>query len=190
MYLRRRVIVGVAFVLVLALAAFCVVSLVRGAAAIVGQTTQVRPGITRSSVPSPSETSAVKDCGADDLSLQLTAASQTVAVGGSVDFTVTIVHEGSGSCLVDGSDSSRILTITSGNDTVWTSASCTSDSRMLLMAKGDKDTATITWNADRTGSSCEEDSALPRVDAGTYVAKVAMKGDASVSSPAVTVTVK
>lgn len=190
MYLRRRIAVGIALILVLALVVFCVVSLARGATAVVALATREQPSVARSSLPSPSETSAVKDCGSGDLSLQLTASSQTVAVGGSVDFTVTIVHEGSGSCLVDGSNSSRVLTITSGNDTVWTSASCPSDSRMLLMAKGDKDTATITWNADRTGSSCEEDSDLPRVDAGTYVAKVAMKGDASVSSPSVSVTVK
>ena len=95
--------------------------------------------ISRDATPAPKKVSNVKDCSASDVTLQLSAASQSVPVGGSLDFTATIVHEGSGNCLVDGSDSGRVLTITSGQETIYKSDVCPADSRLLLMAKGDKD---------------------------------------------------
>lgn len=82
MYRRRRIVVGVALVLVLALIVFCVYSLGRGVGAI---NTAIHHdevyAISRDTVPTPKKTSGVKDCSAKDLSLDLSSASQSVPVG-------------------------------------------------------------------------------------------------------------
>lgn len=79
MYRRRRIVVGVALVLVLALIVFCVYSLGRGVGAI---NTAIHHdevyAISRDTVPTPKKTSGVKDCSAKDLSLDLSSASQSV----------------------------------------------------------------------------------------------------------------
>lgn len=192
MYRRRRIVVGVALVLVLALIVFCVYSLGRGVGAI---NTAIHHdevyAISRDATPAPKKVSNVKDCSASDVTLQLSAASQSVPVGGSLDFTATIVHEGSGNCLVDGSDSGRVLTITSGQETIYKSDVCPADSRLLLMAKGDKDVQKVTWNtnANATLTECTDESDWAKVNAGTYVAQLSLKDHPKVKSDPVTFTV-
>ena len=148
--------------------------------------------ISRDATPAPKKVSNVKDCSASDVTLQLSAASQSVPVGGSLDFTATIVHEGSGNCLVDGSDSGRVLTITSGQETIYKSDVCPADSRLLLMAKGDKDVQKVTWNtnANATLAKCTDESGWAKVNAGTYVAQLSLKDHPKVKSDPVTFTVQ
>lgn len=192
-YRRRRIVAGTVLLLIIALIVFCVYSLGRGIGAV---NTMVHHdevyAISRDATPAPKKVSNVKDCSASDVTLQLSAASQSVPVGGSLDFTATIVHEGSGNCLVDGSDSGRVLTITSGQQTVYTSALCATDSRMLLMAKGDKDIQQLKWNADSNAAltECTDEADWPRVNAGTYVAQLSLKDHPKVKSDPVTFTVE
>jgi len=47
----------------------------------------------------------------------------------------------------------------------------------------------MTWNTNRTGSSCAEDSTLPKVEAGTYTAQLSMKDHPKIVSNKVTITV-
>lgn len=192
-YRRRRIVAGTVLLLIIALIVFCVYSLGRGIGAV---NTMIHHdevyAISRDATPAPKKVSNVKDCSASDVTLQLSAASQSVSVGGSLDFTATIVHEGSGNCLVDGSDSGRVLTITSGQQTVYTSALCATDSRMLLMAKGDKDIQQLKWNADSNAAltECTDEADWPRVNAGTYVAQLSLKDHPKVKSDPVTFTVE
>ena len=134
--------------------------------------------------------SGAPDCDKGDLALELAAPDPSTGVGGSIDFTVTIRHKGTGSCLVDGSDGGRVLVITSGQDTVWRSDACPVGARTLLMATGDKDVQTITWHADRSQESCQPDQKLPRVKAGSYQAKLVLKADSNVVSQPVLVMVQ
>ena len=134
--------------------------------------------------------SGAPDCDKGDLALELAAPDPSTGVGGSIDFTVTIRHKGTGSCLVDGSDGGRVLVITSGQDTVWRSDACPVGARTLLMATGDKDVQTITWHADRSQESCQPDQKLPRVKAGSYQAKLVLKADSNVVSQPVPVMVQ
>ncbi|WP_170115059.1 hypothetical protein [Bifidobacterium callitrichidarum] len=192
-YRRRRIVVGVILLLILALIGFCIYSLGRGVSAI---NTAIHHdevyAISRESVPTPKKTSSVKDCSTKNLSLQLSSKSQSMPVGGTMEFTATLVHEGTGSCLVDGSDSSRILTITSGNETIYRSDVCPADSRLLLMAKGDKDSQQMKWNgnANATLTECTDQSDWPTVNAGTYVAQLSLKDDPKVKSEKVVFTVQ
>lgn len=192
-YRRRRIVALIALVLALALTVFCVYSLGRGMMAI---DAAVRHddlmALSRKSVPTPMRKSTVKDCTASDVKLSLQSDSQSVAVGGAMKFTATITYlqKGKSSCLIDAADDSRVLTIKSGDDTVWRSDACDADSRKLLLAVGDTDTQTITWNTNRSGGSCAEDSTLPKVDAGTYTAQLSMKDHPKIVSNKVTVTVE
>ncbi|MBW3091617.1 hypothetical protein KIH79_01340 [Bifidobacterium sp. 82T10] len=192
-YRRRRIVVGIVLVVTLALVSFCIYSLGRGLGALgdaLGHGERV--ALSRSVVPDPIKTNDITDCSSSNVELSLTPASQSVAVGGSLDFTATITYTGSSKagCLIDGSDSSRVLTISSGKQTIWRSDVCESDSRMLLMAKGDSDKYTITWNADSTGTQCVADSELPRVNAGTYTAQLSLKDFPKTVSDPVTITVQ
>ncbi|MDF7665547.1 hypothetical protein [Bifidobacterium sp. ESL0745] len=133
-YLRRRVIVGVVALALVALIGFGVYALV--SKVIVPQvghmvsSSSVAKARKKASAPKKSNgsdagksgtnnqgskgnQSTVKKCGAKDVKLELSSASQSVAVGGSLDFQATIRYQGTGSCLVDGSNASRILTISS-----------------------------------------------------------------------------
>ena len=192
-YRRRRIVVGVGLLLVLALAVFCAYSIVRGVGAIgpaISRVTANHAVLGRSATPSPQRTTGVKNCGASDTRLGLSAPSAVVAVGGSLEWTETITHEGADSCLIDASDSSLVLTITSGDETVWRSDVCPVDGTQLLMAQGDKKIRTVTWNTNRTGSECADDATLPKVDRGTYVASLSLKSDSKVQSSPVTIEVQ
>ena len=193
MYRRRRIVVGIALMAALAVVVFCCYSLARGAQAIGMMIDHDNVyAIARDEVPQVKKSSGVKDCEAGSVSLQLSAQTQSVAVGGSMEFSAAIVHDGSGSCLVDGSDSNRVLTITTGNETVWKSDVCPADSRMLLMAKGDKDIQPITWNANAnaTLTECTDEADWPKVNTGTYVATLSLKDAPGVTSDPLVFTVQ
>lgn len=134
--------------------------------------------------------SGAPDCDKGDLALELAAPDPTTGVGGSIDFTATVRHKGTGSCLVDGSDGGRVLVVTSGQDTVWRSDVCPVGARTLLMATGDKDVQTITWHADMSQDSCQPDQNLLRVKAGSYQAKLVLKADSRVVSQSVPIMVQ
>lgn len=193
MYRRRRIVALAAALTVLALAAFCVYSLVRGAAAApswigAGE----RMAVARSAVPAPAKKSKVRACSAKDIKLDLTPSATVVGVGGSLEFTAKIAYIGDdpAGCYVDGADDARVLRITSGDDVVWRSDACRASWRPLLMMDGASDEAKIVWNTDRTGSECVADDQLPRVGAGTYVAQLSLADDPKVVSDPVTVTVQ
>ncbi|MBT1172839.1 hypothetical protein JS528_05615 [Bifidobacterium sp. MA2] len=193
MYRRRRIVVGAAALVVLFVLGFTLYSLGRGAGAVVNVAlgNADHSVLERDTSPEPHHSASVRNCSAKDTRLELTAKTATVSVGGSLDWVATITHEGSGSCLIDASDSGRVLTITSGGKTVWRSDSCPAESRSLLMAKGDKDVKTITWNTSRTTDECVQDQdSLSKVDRGTYVGVLSLKKAPKVKSQPVTIEVQ
>lgn len=191
MYRRRRIVVFTLLAVLLALAVFCVYSLVRGVGAVTGTGVgSSRVALERSTVPNPHPAYAVRKCTADDVTLSLGANTTTVESGGSVEFTATLTRDGGGSCLIETSGAGMVLTITSGDETVWRSDSCPVDTRWLLLAKGDRDESVTTWNTNRTGGECEADASLAKVDAGTYVASMAVKDHPKIKSGSVVVKVE
>lgn len=192
-YRRRRIVVTLVLLIVVALIGFCGYSIARGVGAVGAFVTHDDVyAISRKAVPDPPKTSGVKDCAQGMVTLSLVPAATSVPVGGSLDFTATITYTGSSKagCLVDASNEGRVLTISSGDKTVWRSDSCPSDSRLLLMSKGDKDQQQITWNANASGSECQSDDALPKVNAGTYTARLSLRDQPKVTSDPVTITVQ
>ncbi|MFT8358297.1 hypothetical protein [Bifidobacterium aquikefiri] len=146
--------------------------------------------ISRQAAPSPRQVSGVSDCSAEDISLELKATPTTVGVGGTVHFTATIAHSGSDNCLINASNASRVLTISSGSQTIWKSDVCPVSTRKQLLSNSDSDIQSIAWNTNATGSTCQSDSNLLKVNAGTYQAQLSMKNDSKLTSNQVTIAVQ
>lgn len=178
MYIRRRIIVCVGLLAVLVFCIFCIISVFKGIAAI-GTAISKHSDVTLSKqlVPDPRPVGIIKKCSAKDVRIELTSASQSVPMGGSVEFTARVVHEGDDSCRIDASDGRMVLTI---GDSVsadksdksdksdqsrekqekqekqqkiepqWRSDVCGIPLKPLLMAKGDSYEKKIVWSTDAT----------------------------------------
>lgn len=191
-YRRRRIVVGVAALLALALITFVVYSLGRGIAAVGESVGGESISLSRKATPTPVRSGGVPDCSADDIRLELSAKTASMPVGGSLEFNATITYDGTSAagCLIDASDSSRVLTITSGDQTIWRSDSCPAGVDSVLLAKGDRYVSAVTWPGTRTGDTCVDEADLPRVDRGSYVARLSLKDHPKVQSDPVPILVE
>lgn len=220
MYIRRRIVVCVGLLAVLVFCIFCIISIFKGISAI-GSAISKHSDVTLSKqlVPDPRPVGIIKKCSAKDVRIELTSASQSVPMGGSVEFTARIVHEGDDSCRIDASDGRMVLTI---GDSVsadksdksdksdqsrekqekqqkiepkWRSDVCGIPLKPLLMAKGDSYEKKIVWGTDATvgtptGKDCLDDADLPKVSRGTYIAQIAHKDVSGLQSNPVVISVR
>lgn len=220
MYIRRRIVVCVGLLAVLVFCIFCIISIFKGVSAI-GSAISKHSDVTLSKqlVPDPRPVGIIKKCSAKDVRIELTSASQSVPMGGSVEFTARIVHEGDDSCRIDASDGRMVLTI---GDSVsadksdksdksdqsrekqekqqkiepkWRSDVCEIPLKPLLIAKGDSYEKKIVWSTDATvgtptGKDCLDDAELPKVSRGTYIAQIAHKDVSGLQSNPVVISVR
>jgi hypothetical protein len=137
---------------------------------------------TPAPTPSPSPSSSVAsnggvpDCAPADLTLTIAGSAPTFAGGATPTFTVTIVNSGPKPCLVDAGAAHEEIVVTSGADRVWSSADCAQSdaSRVLLLARGGKDSQDVAWNLERSAPGCPAGQPAPK--AGTYTASFAVGG--------------
>lgn len=220
MYIRRRIVVCVGLLVLLAFCIFCIISIFKGISAI-GTAINKHSDVTISKqlVPDPRPVGIIKKCSAKDVRIELTSASQAVPMGGSVEFTARLVHEGDDSCRIDASDGRMVLTI---GDSVsadksdksdksrekqekqekqqkiepkWRSDVCEIPLKPLLIAKGDSYEKKIVWSTDATvgtptGKDCLDDAELPKVSRGTYIAQIAHKDVSGLQSNPVVISVR
>ncbi len=217
MYIRRRIVVCVGLLAVLVFCIFCIISIFKGVSAI-GSAISKHSDVTLSKqlVPDPRPVGIIKKCSAKDVRIELTSASQSVPMGGSVEFTARVVHEGDDSCRIDASDGRMVLTI---GDSVsadksdksdksrekqekqqkiepkWRSDVCEIPLKPLLIAKGDSYEKKIVWSTDATvgtptGKDCLDDAELPKVSRGTYIAQIAHKDVSGLQSNPVVISVR
>lgn len=217
MYIRRRIVVCVGLLAVLVFCIFCIISIFKGISAI-GSAISKHSDVTLSKqlVPDPRPVGIIKKCSAKDVRIELTSASQSVPMGGSVEFTARIVHEGDDSCRIDASDGRMVLTIGDSVsadksdksdksrekqekqqkiDPQWRSDVCEIPLKPLLMAKGDSYEKKIVWNTDATagtptGKDCLDDADLPKVSRGTYIAQIEHKDVSGLQSNPVVISVR
>ncbi|MCB7138216.1 hypothetical protein [Cellulosimicrobium marinum] len=142
---------------------------------------------TKSAPPSPEPAGPPEDCDAAALELAVAPAKERFTVNEAVELAVTVRHVGARPCLVDGSDAGRYLVVRSGEDVVWSSRYCASGERLLLMGRGDEDTATVRWDRRRSVEGCAPDQ--PEVEPGEYDVVVAVAGVEGARSAAATFTV-
>ncbi len=232
MYIRRRIVVCVGLLAVLAFCIFCIVSIFKGISAI-GTAINKHSDVTLSKqlVPDPRPVGVIKKCSAKDVRIELSAASQAVPMGGTLEFNAHIVYEGDDSCRIDASNGRMVLNIgqSAGDSSQaagdssgakgdksnkqnksskskikekpqalvpqWQSDMCVIPLKPLLMAKGDSYDKKFTWNANATigtpsGENCANDSDLPKVSRGTYIAQIEHKDVAGLQSNPVVISVR
>lgn len=143
--------------------------------------------ISKQKVPRNALNTGIEDCKNAQVNLVLDSDSTSVVSGGNISFTATLEHKGKISCLVDGSDSSRVLTITSGDQVVWSSALCKVGARSLLISNNDKDIKTLTWDTNASSTECGKTASPAK--AGSYKAKLSMRDLEDVTSNEVSFTV-
>ena len=116
MYFRRRIAVGTALLLILAIVIFCVISLGKGLVAIGGAIAGHEVNISRKAVPDPRPVGLTPRCSARNIRLELSTSSQTVPMGGSVEITERFVYDGNSSCLIDASNINAVLTVNTSDE--------------------------------------------------------------------------
>lgn len=116
-------------------------------------------------------------CQADAVSLELGLASSEISAGSRVDVPITITNTGQVPCLLDVGNASLQVVVTSGEDTVWTTAQCPAgrDERQLLLATGAVEETVISWSGRRSAADCPNDTREAR--AGTYRVQVSLAVD-------------
>lgn len=237
MYIRRRIVVCVGLLAVLAFCSFCIVSIFKGISAI-GTAINKHSDVTLSKqlVPDPRPVGVIKKCSAKDVRIELSSSSQAVPMGGTLEFNAHIVYEGDDSCRIDASSGRMVLNIgqSAGDSSQaagdssgakgdksnksnkqnksnqsnkskdksaqavvpqWQSDMCIIPLKPLLMAKGDSYDKKFTWNANATigtpsGENCANDSDLPKVSRGTYIAQIEHKDVAGLQSNPVVISVR
>lgn len=174
-YRRRRITVAI----VLVVAVVFVWALVKSFMAVGSEVSQYihrdeLTSVSKKAVPSTVPMEGIGDCTSGQVELQLTAAAEKVTSGESLRFSASLGHVGKTSCLVDGSAASRVLTITSGDQEVWSSALCPADPRQLLMASQQKDIQDLMWNTTASMTECNATAEKPAAP-GMYKAKLTLK---------------
>lgn len=100
------------------------------------------------------------------------------AAGGAVALVATLTNDGELPCLLDAGSASLVLTVTSGEDRVWSSGDCGAGpaERRLLLDVGDSAETSITWDRTRSEPGCPGGQRTS--GAGTYQVEARL-GDAA-----------
>lgn len=158
---RRLVVLGVALALIALLwwAGQLLAGLVRDSFA------QQQAVAAAEAAASASATAQPEPCAVGALEVSLDAGDTRVGAG--LDFGLTITNTGEDACLVDAGATSLVVTVTSGADTVWSTAHCGSaEPNPLLLGPGDATTRTVPWGGQRSAPGCG--AVAGNAQAGTY----------------------
>ena len=185
-YLRRRIVAGLGFVLVLVVLYFLVSSPGgskddKGSPATGGATTSSEAPTTSPGATAAPDIDAARACTAADVLLTVTPTPFKVTNNGVPTFNVSIKHQGSSPCLLDttadgtnfmvwsGGDSNRAIYF----DTAYCETDTTITSRQMVLQPGVEESMALTWNRTRVGEGCTLGAtAAP----GYYWAKLTVQG--------------
>ncbi|HEY0188205.1 MAG TPA: hypothetical protein VGC67_12015 [Cellulomonas sp.] len=167
---------------VLALLVAVLVLLVLGVKALTGGGGEPAASATEPVSPASVTESAAADtgtptCDAASLGITLTADATSYAADAQPLLTVTLVNNGTQSCLVDAGEAQRSIVITSGSDRIWASTDCLAAdtaSLDLLLSPGQSDERQTQWDRNRSAESCPGDQSAAL--AGTYQAVLTFAG--------------
>jgi len=117
-------------------------------------------------------------CAGGDIRIAVLPSVRTITSGGSLNFAVQLSAIRA-ECKATIDPTLLSLTITSGQDQIWTTSHCEQaiPRATLVVAKGKESTSTVLWNGRRSGPGCLPGQPLAK--AGTYVAKAVYDGRAS-----------
>lgn len=129
--------------------------------------TEAPPGVTPS--PSASAQEGDPECTAETVTVEAHTDKSTYQAGESPKLSLSLTNTGDVACTIDVGTSQQVFTVTSGQDTYWTSTDCQVEPTNAIMLLEPQKTITsnpaITW--DRTRSAADTcDDERPGVPAG------------------------
>jgi len=124
--------------------------------------------------PTPRDTK----CEGSDLRVDVLPAIRRIASGSALNFVVRFDAVSDG-CKASIDPSQLTVTVTSGNDLIWTTTHCAQAIKRatLVVAEGKQAASTVAWNGRRSGPGCLPGQ--PVAKAGTYVVKAVFDGTPS-----------
>ena len=177
-YRRRRLFVGAALLLVIAIAfgSFAAVSSVltggqssSGGGAPSGQETG--PAAGPETTASPSATPTGNGCEQNLVTVTATTDKATYAAGEKPLLTLKVTNGNKVPCKVNIGTSQMEFLITSGSDRIFSSTDCQTDSTDLVktLAPGQSETANFPWQRNRTVQGCAPVESKPGAGGAYYV---------------------
>lgn len=134
------------------------------------------PAPSQSTGPSEEDLANPTDCAVESLALSVDLAADSLPAGQPANIPITVENTGEIPCLVDVGKDALTLTISSGDDTVWSTRHCSGglpEERQLLLDVDAKDTTVLAWDGDRSKKGCSEDQ--EQAKPGTYRVKVSLE---------------
>ena len=140
------------------------------------KTPSAKPTEKASKTPPPQD---VK-CSASNTRVELAPAVRRITSGATLNFVVRLKTV-SDECKATVDAESLTVSITSGNDLIWTTSHCGQaiPKATLVVAKGKEAASTVVWNGHRSGPGCLPGQ--PVAKPGTYVVKAEFAGRESTS---------
>jgi hypothetical protein len=117
-------------------------------------------------------------CAPDRVRVTFEATQESYSGSEKPQLAITIATIGDEPCLLEAGDQNRRVTITSGDDVIWSTNHCLSadtESRRLLLGPGVKSEETFTWARVRSAPGCVAGQSEP--GAGTYTARLHLDGE-------------
>jgi hypothetical protein len=143
-------------------------------------TTSASPGVTTSASPTVGLT-GVRLCGADDVTIILTATTHDWPGVTQPTFDGAVRQSATTPCVLDTSATDAELLVTSGNVRQWSSLDCAASPILspekLLLRTGGTAILHATWPRIRSADGCPNALAVPGT--GTYRATLTVQGIAS-----------
>lgn len=185
-YWRRRLIVGLGLVAVIVVILLIVFSPKGGTPAADVSKTKTPVGTSTSSAP-PTDPGDVEACA--NAALSVTANSDKTSYGASdvPQISLTVKNTGEVACSLNAGTDSQVYTITSGDETIWTSTDCQTDevaTQVTIEAGDDVSTAPFEWDRTRSSTKTCDDEDRPKVTANgaSYHLTVTIAGVESAKS--------
>ena len=121
---------------------------------------------------------ADKLCDGSDVLVEALPANRKIVSGSVLNFVVRL-DAVSGECKATVDADRLTVTVTSGNDLIWTTTHCGQaiQRATLVVAKGKQAAGTVPWNGHRSGPGCLPGQ--PVAKPGTYVVKAVYDGRSS-----------
>jgi hypothetical protein len=97
-----------------------------------------------------------QECTNADIRIDLMLTNTDHAVGDAIQLTATTTYLGTTGCKISTASDYRILTVTSGNEIIFSSAGCDVPDSGLMLSANDSVQQQVNWNAHRSnGVNCD-----------------------------------
>lgn len=136
------------------------------------------PAPTLSDLERAARAAGVTVCSPDLLRVTFEATQGSYTGTEKPQLAITYATTGEEPCLLEAGDRNRRVTITSGDDVVWSTNHCLgsgTESRRLLLGPGVTSEETFTWSRVRSAPGCVTGQSAP--GAGTYTARLQLDGE-------------